>query len=83
MYGINIVNIFLSGKRKNIFLMSILRIKKCFLFAKNAKNAIYYHYVWVGAIFAPAIAAPSRDAVCLAHFLSGGMWLSDRNDAEL
>ena len=34
-------------------------------------------------IFAPAIAAPSRDAVCLAHFLSGGMWLSDRNDAEL
>lgn len=36
-------------KRKNIFLMSILKIKKCFLFAKNAKNAIYYHYVWVGA----------------------------------
>lgn len=34
-------------------------------------------------IFAPAIAAPPRDAACLAHFLSGGMWLSDRNDAEL
>ena len=43
---------FCSGsmnQEKNIFLMSILKNKKCFLFAKNAKNAIYYHYVWVGA----------------------------------
>lgn len=43
---------FCSGsmdQEKKIFLMSILKIKKCFLFAKNAKNAIYYHYVWVGA----------------------------------
>lgn len=79
MYGINIVNIFLSGKRKNIFLF--IAGSSCLMAFKLIISHLHAS-ARLGNICA-GNRCPSRDAVCLAHFLSGGMWLSDRNDAEL